>query len=98
MSFLFNCINFKFIYSTDSNKKIDFINELFPFPRAPHNKALFVKFPNAKFIVFSKIIFFCLSTPTIRFKLMELILFIDLKFFSLGIPNKKHYFYLNDFY
>ena len=37
-----------------------------PLPLDPHNKALLVKFPSAKFLVLLKIVFFCLSIPTKR--------------------------------
>ena len=62
---------------------IDLINVLLPLPLEPQSKALFVKLPNAKFSVFSKRVFFCLSIPIIKSKLIVFILIIGSKLFLL---------------
>ena len=66
--FLFNCINFKFLFFLFTSLKTDLIRELLPLPLDPHSKALFVKLPSEKFTVLFNIVFFCLSTPTRRSK------------------------------
>ena len=83
MSFLFSCNNFKLLEFLFTSQNIDLINELLPFPLVPHKSALFVKLPFAKFNVFLKSVFFCLSIPIRRSISIDCKFFTFFKFFVL---------------
>ena len=51
-------MSFSFLLQLRAVLKTDLIKELFPFPLAPHNNALLVKFPLEKLSVFSRRVFF----------------------------------------